>query len=203
MSGQALRMGKPAEAARVYDDAFAHYPVMRFVLATEEPYAERITALHDMWAQEAELHGYMILVVEADGLVAAAATVVEPGTPTESSAYDEAVRQVWEGLGAATEARYDAYRDAARAVHSPRPGMYLDMLGVMSAAQGMGLARLLLEEVQARSAANPASEGVFLTTENPVNVAFYERFGYEVIAHVRVSDTLETWGFFRPDDVSS
>jgi ribosomal protein S18 acetylase RimI-like enzyme len=195
-----MRLGSTEEATVLYDDAFADYPVMRFVLGGAEPYAARLHLLHAMWSREAELHRYLVLAVEIDGEVAAAATIVAPGTPTESPANDLVMAEAWAQLGADAKARYEIYGAAAHKVHSPRPGMYLDMLGVAHAHQGKGLARLLLEEVQRRSAAHPGSEGVLLTTENPVNVAFYEKFGYAVIAHERFGDGMETWGFFRPDD---
>jgi hypothetical protein len=41
------------------------------------------------------------------------------------------------------------------------------------------------------------SAGVSLTTEDPKNVALYQHFGYEVVAHDLVAGKLETWLFFR------
>jgi hypothetical protein len=47
------------------------------------------------------------------------------------------------------------------------------------------------------SAADPASAGVTLNTEDPRNVALYQHLGYEIIGHAAVAAELETWGFFR------
>jgi hypothetical protein len=42
---------------------------------------------------------------------------------------------------------------------------------------------------------------VTLNTEDPNNLKLYEHFGYEILGHVQVSEALETWGLFRPDEV--
>ncbi|NKB88429.1 MAG: GNAT family N-acetyltransferase [Acidobacteria bacterium] len=194
-----IRAATAEEVARVFDDAFADYPVMRFVLGDEEPYAERLSLLHDLWSHEAVLHGFDVIVAEVDGVVAAAATAARPGTTHDSDEHAALESETWRRLGDASEARYRRYSVAAHKVHSTRPGWYLDMLGVRADFQGHGLGRVLLEEIQARSDADATSEGVLLTTENPVNVAFYEKFGYEVVAHEHVTDSMETWGFFRED----
>ena len=74
------------------------------------------------------------------------------------------------------------------------------MLGVRPEFSGRGLARALLEEVQAVSRADPRSTGVFLETEDPRNVSFYEHCGYRLTGHARIGRELESWGFFRPDE---
>jgi hypothetical protein len=40
---------------------------------------------------------------------------------------------------------------------------------------------------------------VTLTTEDPVNVPLYQRFGYRILGHVEVGADLESWGFFREE----
>jgi hypothetical protein len=39
---------------------------------------------------------------------------------------------------------------------------------------------------------------VGLDTENEINVPFYERFGYQVVAHTQM-DGIDLWSMFRPD----
>jgi len=196
-----LRAGTAAEAAAVFNDAFVRYPVMTYVVGEEGPYAERLGILMHLFAMEAELFGDPIRVLEDAGRAVACATIGRPGRPSESPEFDALAERTWEQLGPEAESRYRTYSAAAHAVHSPRPGMYLDMLGVVGSHQGRGLARDLLLDVQEISCRDPLSEGVLLTTENPANVPFYERFGYEVIAHAQVAEGMETWGFFRADDV--
>jgi ribosomal protein S18 acetylase RimI-like enzyme len=68
-------------------------------------------------------------------------------------------------------------RERPKALH-----IYLGVLGVDPAAQGRGFGKQLLDRVQDFSESYPGSTGVFLDTENPRNVPFYEHCGYEVIS---------------------
>ena len=73
------------------------------------------------------------------------------------------------------------------------------MIGARRADAGKGHARRLLDHLHALSATHPDSRGVSLSTENPRNVSLYEHFGYRIVSHEQVGETLETWGFFRED----
>jgi hypothetical protein len=55
----------------------------------------------------------------------------------------------------------------------------------------------MLERVHRLADERPATKGVSLTTEDPRNVAFYQHIGYQVAGHARVTEGMETWGFFR------
>jgi hypothetical protein len=48
------------------------------------------------------------------------------------------------------------------------------------------------------SESHPDSAGIWLDTENPRNVPYYQRFGYEVRAHSTL-DGIDVWGMFRPN----
>jgi GNAT superfamily N-acetyltransferase len=77
------------------------------------------------------------------------------------------------------------------------PHIHLSVIGVRRSMQGRGLGRVLLEHVQELSRSAARSQGVTLTTEDPINVPFYEHAGYEIVGHARIADELETWGMFR------
>ena len=64
----------------------------------------------------------------------------------------------------------------------------------------MGLGRILLDAVHEMSRLDPHSPGVSLSTEVVRNVPLYQRCGYQITNHERVTDDLETWIFFRPND---
>ena len=62
----------------------------------------------------------------------------------------------------------------------------------------------------AATASEAASGGKMLNTESPLNlmtvppfssmnVPLYEHLGYRLVGHARLSPTMGTWGFFRPD----
>jgi ribosomal protein S18 acetylase RimI-like enzyme len=210
-----IRPAAVDEAVEIFCDAFAEYPVMRYVLGEHDDYPARLRRLNYLWTMEAALQAQPMYAVEMEGQAAACATLFMPGdgaagresadgadspkrlsVPSELAELSE---DSWQRLGMASRSRYETYSVAARRVHAPEPSIYIDMLGVRRAYQGLGLARVLTDHVHALSLATPASTGVALTTENAANVAFYEHLGYRVVGHEQVGRTLETWGFYRPD----
>ena len=79
------------------------------------------------------------------------------------------------------------------------PNIHVNMVAVVPDRQGHGLARALLERVQAMSRARADSRGVTLSTESEPNVALYRHLGYRVVGQATIAPGLETWDFFRPD----
>jgi ribosomal protein S18 acetylase RimI-like enzyme len=199
----------PAEVASVIDvmcEAFAQYPVMRFVLGAEGDAggddaadARRLRRLVGFFVMARALRDEPLLGVAHDGGLVAAATVSFPGTVESPPELRELREQVWGDLGADARARYEAYGEACAPLEVDVPHAHLNMIGVRPAFQGRGLASRLLDEVHAISRAAPQSRGVMLMTESSRNVALYEHMGYQTVGYTRVGAGLETWGMFRPD----
>jgi len=188
------------EVVAVHCAAFRDYPTMRYLL--EPPggdYNERLATLIGLFIETVNLKGGVALGWrEAGALVAAADTVRSDATePPEVATRRESV---WGRLGAVVRSRYEAYKGATRDFEPGAPFFYLSMLGVRPEFSGRGLARALLERVQALSLADLHSTGVFLETEDPANVSFYEHCGYQLTGHAEIGRGLESWGFFRPDE---
>lgn len=194
-----IRAATADEALVVLVAAFAGYPVMRHILGAGEDDAERRRALIGLFVMNRELRDDPILLLEQGGEPLAAMTMTRPGSPGSVPAADALAERTWADLGHDALARYRQFADAANAVDTDVPNLHVDMIGVLPAARGRGLARRLLEEAHRRSLQDPGSTGVSLTTENPANVPFYEHLGYRVIGHRRITDDFATWGFFRPD----
>ena len=187
------------EVVAVQCAAFRDYPTMRYLLEPSRgDYDERLATLITLFIETVSLEGGMAFGSrEAGVLVAAADTVRSDATePPESAARREAA---WSRLGDGARSRYEAYRGATRDFEPDTTFFYLSMLGVLPGFSGRGLAGALLEEVQALSRADPHSTGVFLETEDPRNVSFYEHCGYRLTGHAEIGGGLESWGFFRPD----
>jgi ribosomal protein S18 acetylase RimI-like enzyme len=189
------------EAVEVLCDAFADYPVMRFVIGEAgAAYPSHLRALVAFFTTARFLNGDLVLgVATVDGALAAVANITPPGARLPSPQLSERREQLWRELGDAARARYETLGAIWRTFTVERPHYHLNMIGVRRSHQGKGAARALLDALHARSAAHADSCGVSLTTEAHTNVAVYRHFGYEVIGRAHVSGALETWGMFRPD----
>ena len=182
-------------------DAFHDYPVMRFVVGEAgEEYNDRLQELIGMFVAARVLLGDPMFAIEEDNRIVAVATTTPPGERQTHPDFPARRAATWEVLGEAAKSRYEALVAIWETFSVPGLHVHLNMLGVRRSHAGRGLGRRLLEEVQALSRGNPESTGVALGTEDPKNVPLYQHCGYEVVGHERVTDDLETWYFFRPDD---
>jgi ribosomal protein S18 acetylase RimI-like enzyme len=187
------------QATRTLVDAFADYPVLRFVLGDGEERDLRLNALVGFFVMARLLRGEPVLGVYDHAVLNGVALVSFPERPSppELASFRESV---WHGLGPAARERYEAFGRACEPFDPGAPHIHLNMIGVRPAARGTGLARRLLDRVHGISREHPESAGVTLTTESESNVGLYEHFGYTVIGHAQVAAGLETWGMFRRND---
>lgn len=199
MPVQVLSPARSEEAVAVLAEAFVDYPVMRFVLGPDGDYPVRLHILIGFFVAARILREELVLgVTESDHRLAAVALVSLPGPRPVP---DELVRrreEVWQELGSAERARYEAFGQASQRFDLEPPHHHLNMIGVRPASAGTGLARVLLDQVHALADKDAGSCGVTLSTEAPHNVPLYERFGYQQRGHARIAPELETWSFFRP-----
>jgi GNAT superfamily N-acetyltransferase len=188
-----------ADISGVLCDAFADYPVMRYVVGTESGnYPEGLTALVGFFVTARLLRKDAILGVFDDAELSGVAMITLPGT-APPPAFDAAREEVWATLGPGARDRYETFSRGWQAFVPSVPHVHLDMLGVRGRSQRRGIGRLLLDRVHEFSRDRPDSQGVTLTTENPANVELYRHFGYQLTGHVRIAPELESWGMFRPD----
>ena len=93
----------------------------------------------------------------------------------------------------------DRLEQYSEIVNSHRPEtqhIYVAVLGVDPSKQGSGIGRALLEASLVTSQHHPQSRGLYLDTENPANVPFYKRMGYQ-ITHQEEFDGVTIWFFHR------
>jgi GNAT superfamily N-acetyltransferase len=194
-----IQVDDPDEVVDVLCDAFRDYPVMRFVLGPSRPdHDADLRTLVGLFVMSRALRGEHLFGVMGESGLEAAAIVSRPGAPSPPAL--TALREdVWARLGAEARGRYEAFAAACAPFQPTRPHLHLNMIGVRKRVRRTGRARLLLDHVHALSRADPASEGVSLTTEHPDNVLLYEHVGYVVMGHSVVSPQLETWSLYRPD----
>ena len=184
-------------AVDVLCDAFHDYPVMRHVLGPGGDYDARLKTLVGMFVAARVLREEPVLAVRDGGEVVAVAIVTLPGSRPSPQSFLNLREAVFRELGDDARIRYEAYGAVASTLLPTEPQHHLNMIGVRHTHMGRGLARILLEAVHDLARADKNSAGVSLSTELKKNVALYEYFGYTVIGHARVTDDLETWGFFR------
>jgi GNAT superfamily N-acetyltransferase len=193
------RAGVPADA--VVDplcDAFADYPVMRYVLGPGGDYRARLRTLVGFFLVARTLRHDPILATYDGGEVSGVAICTLPGLPGTPD-LEEAREWTWASLGNDAKKRYGEWIRVWEPLGVAEPNIHVNMLGVPPRFQGRGLGRLLLERVHVMSRQHPDSRGTSLTTESAANVPFYQHFGYRLLGHRRIGPGLETWGFFRPD----
>jgi GNAT superfamily N-acetyltransferase len=187
-----------AAATAVLSDAFAGYPVMRYVLGREHRDRSRLTTLVGFFVTARLVRGDLVLGADDGRELCGVALVTLPDTAA-SDELGEIRQRVWATLGTEARERYEAFSRACEPFAVEPPHLHLNMLGVPPSQRGRGIGRRLLERVHAASAERADSAGVSLTTEDPSNLPFYERFGYHVVGRARVAPGLESWGFFRQD----
>ncbi|HEX2220699.1 MAG TPA: GNAT family N-acetyltransferase [Gemmatimonadales bacterium] len=186
------------QVIEILREAFADYPVMRYVLGADGDYAERLRTLIGFFVAARVLRGDPMFAVSSGSELTGVAICTLPGgsPPPELDAVRE---RTWATLGPGALERYQHCVRAWEPLAVAEPNLHVNMLGVRPRYQGRGLSRLLLERVHALSRELPDSAGVTLTTETATNVALYQRFGYRIVGHREIAPGLETWGFYRPD----
>jgi GNAT superfamily N-acetyltransferase len=187
-----------AEVVRVLCDAFAEYPVMRYVLGNQDGYPERLRILIGFFHGARVLREDAILgISDGRGLCGVAlCSLPDRVDPPELELLRE---RTWAALGADARARHEDCVRAWESTGVDEPNIHVNMLAVSPDRQGRGLARVLLERVHAMSRERPDSRGVTLSTESARNVALYRHLGYRVVGQATIAPGVETWDFFRPD----
>jgi GNAT superfamily N-acetyltransferase len=178
--------------------AFAEYPVMRYVLGERSDYATRLRTLIGFFHGARVLREDAILgISEGDALVGVALCSLPDRVAPPKMA--ELRERTWSELGRDARERYDEFVRAWEPLGVNEPNIHVNMLAVPPRHQGRGLGRRLLDRVHAMSRERADSRGVTLTTESAGNVPLYEHMGYRVVGYRQVRPGLETWGFYRPD----
>ena len=187
------------EVTEVFCEVFYNYPVMKYVLGEKEDYDKRLRKLITFFVSARALRKEPMLGInnEENKLVAAALVTLPRDIPPP----EEFLKQrdiLWAELGLEEKARYENYGKATSRLRPKKPHHNLNMIGVRNAYQGKGLARKLINAVEALASENHLSTGVSLDTEVESNVSFYLHLGYELLGDTNVDKNVKTWEFFKP-----
>lgn len=178
--------------------AFYDYPVMRFVLqhSTGNDYERHLDALIEFFCAIRFARSFPALGIRTNGELVAAALVNEP-TPEPRPLPVLELEQLKSVIGEEADERLVQYETQSSIPEPAAPHHLLGMIGVHPAHRGKRYAGVLLKAVEEIAVNDSNSAGVFLNTEDPANVPFYEHFGYQVIGEVDIGN-LHSWCLFLP-----
>lgn len=186
-------------AAAVATRAFFHDPLMQYLLPESELRFERLKAIFDRLllygVRNGEIHTF-------SGPVEAGAMWLGPinwhmsEEGLAEAGFDEGLAEI---LGEDTGERFDQYLGWLNEQHeklAPPRHLYLTILAVDTHRQGRGLGSGLIRNMTVRA----DEEGLqcYLETQQPKNVALYQRHGFEVVQDViEPVSGVRTWSFLR------
>lgn len=189
------------QAVDVLVDSFYEYPVMRHIIdKTGAEYQGRLRKLMRFFVAARYCRDEPVVVVTEDDRAVAAALLTTPFQKDPRPSLAKHREAVWKELGQEARSRYEDLGRFWSLFALPEPHYHLNMIGVLKSHSGRGCGRVLLDTVHEFSLTDSDSTGVSLNTEDENNVSLYEHFGYEVMGHVKVTDDMETWVMFRPDN---
>ena len=188
------------EAAGLLANAFRDDPVMHYFYPFDEPRAKecRLALLRYACQVRLDMKWPLIGIVEG-ARVWGVAGISAPEKKAWPASLERHYKELEEAVGFEALQRQEAYSELVDRHRPSEPHYFVGVLGVDPQAHGRGFGRRLLDEAQRISRADPDSRGVWLDTENPKNVGFYEHLGYQVVAEVPL-DELTIWCLYRLDD---
>jgi len=189
-----------SEAVGVLARAFANDPMANYMMGVSNTSLEE--SLNELFLFSCEVRlllDWPLLGVWADhDQLAGAAGISLPGEVEWPESLQEVYENLKKKIGPDAVSRLETYSQIADTNRPAEPHYQLGMIGVDPEHQGRGCGGQLLHSVNEMSESHPKSTGVWLDTENPRNVPYYQRFGYEVKAHSML-DKIDVWGMFRPN----
>lgn len=126
------------------------------------------------------------ICAELDGEIVGLTGVAEPGTCQPTTTQRVRLLPAVAGFGPRTAARVLAWTSAWARLDPAEPHVHLGPLAVDVTLQGRGIgSRIMAEHCRRLDVAHAVG---YLETDKAENVAFYRKFGYEVIAEQPVLD---------------
>lgn len=143
--------------------------------------------------EKSHILGEWICVEEKDGQAAGIAYVETPGLNRRISItlvlkMMSASLKLLTRTGWGTFIKLNAYMAITSSVRPKARHYYLILIGVSPAFQKQGMGKKMLESIHAVVDADASATGIGLDTENFANVAYYEGFGYRLVAEKLMGD---------------
>ena len=176
--------------------AFAHDPIMGFLLETGLGYRERVTQFFSLLMRARMALNVPVLVARDIAGIHGAAM----GYTTESPAWPTDIADEWDRFEKAIPGMTDrmaVYEAITATGERSAPHYSLGVIGVAPELHGLGIGTQLLKSFCDLSASDPLSSGVYLETAKASNVRFYERAGFVEIGRGSLG-AATLWCMFLP-----
>jgi ribosomal protein S18 acetylase RimI-like enzyme len=184
-----IRPGEVNEGATVAARALHNDPFFRYLCA--DP-VKRATALPVFWRASltgSASAGETLVAVDGTQVVGVGSWVPPGRYPLPATAQARQMIGALRGMIRAPRRLPEAVKTLARIdkLHPKEPLWYLALLSVDPSRQRQGIGERLVEPILERS----DGEGIdaYLETSNEVNLAYYGRFGFEVVEEVHPGRT--------------
>jgi ribosomal protein S18 acetylase RimI-like enzyme len=170
-----------AAAGEAFAASHAGYPAFRAVFPGPARRARAMRAFFTVTVADATTAGAVVAVLD-EGRVVGAAVWLPPGAFPWSWRRQVRAASAFARVAAAAPGRLPTflrYGAAAQRSHPRRRHWYLVALGVRPEAHRRGIGTQLV--AAGLAAADEDHAACYLETSDPANVAFYQRFGFEVV----------------------
>ncbi|TCJ95067.1 GNAT family N-acetyltransferase [Nocardia alba] len=176
--------------------AFQHDPVMSWILPEPDRRAAGLPRFFATVARHLFLPADASdLALRPDDTVGGAALWTPPHQQNPSTLTElRTLPGIWQAFGRRTLAGKQV-GDLLKKNHPTEPHWYLAMLGSAPDVRGEGYGHALLHSRLDRVDAEHAA--AYLESSNPVNVPYYERFGFVVTGELRIPGGPTLWQMLR------
>lgn len=189
-----------AEIAALCQQAFFRDPMFRFLCQRREPrFAQQLLALFQRMQRIHRVNGGTSVAIRQNnsrGEISAIAQFKLPNSGFDSLQLLWQLTSIGMRCGIGCLQRFIQIGQAMPSNWPRTPHVYLSVLAVAPQHQGKGYGAYLLDRVWEISQHNTDSLGVCLDTQNPNNLSYYKRYGFNIIGECQV-EQLQSWCLYR------
>ena len=187
------------ETIEVLSSAFAEDPLMKYCFAHSQiSFDKRLKEMFRFACEVRLMLDWPLLGCWNDrNQLVGVAGLSLPGNPKWPATLHQVYNNLKALVGQKSAEIIETYAKLADTNRPEQPHYQLGMIGVDASQQGNGYGRMLITKFHAMADADTKSLGIWLDTEKPENVPWYEQFGYQVKAESQLGD-VTIYGMFRP-----
>jgi GNAT superfamily N-acetyltransferase len=184
------------DAIKIISAAFDGYPLMDFFFGNT--YQRSIETIGQYICDRAKIDDSLLLGALVRDKLQGIIWAIPPETNNDKdkSAISDLEERLVRSLADEALEYMNIYDNLKNANKPSQPHFYVNVLGIHPRSQRTGIGSKLLEHIHILSNQHPKSCGVALDTQIETNVAYYQRFGYQVSSTENL-DCVKHWFMFR------